>query len=55
MSLDDIDREAMREGRAILKLRDFTGLRNRAKKEKKVQLSNVEQVRRAWDSIAVKK
>lgn len=51
MSLDDIDLAAMREGKAISKLRNLGGLRDRAKKEKKIQLTEAEKDRRAWDSI----
>lgn len=54
MSLDDIDREAMREGKAILKLRGFRGSRDRMRKESEVRVDD-EAFKRAWDSIKDKK
>lgn len=54
MSLDEIDREAMREGRAITKLRFCQGSRTRMKKEKAVRVDE-EKFKRAWNSIEAKK
>lgn len=54
MSLDDIDREAMREGMAILKLRGFCGSRIRAKREKPAQVSDTI-IKKAWKSMEKKK
>lgn len=50
MSLDDIDREAMREGKAISKLRDFRGSRTRTKKEPAVRVEE-KSTKRAWNSL----
>lgn len=55
MSLDAIDREAMREGQAVSKLRALRGSRVRAKGEDGNQQVNDDQIKRAWDSIREKK
>lgn len=44
--LDDIDREAMQEGRAISKLRGFQGSRDRSRHEK----IKIEQ---AWNQLRI--
>lgn len=54
MALDDIDREAMREGKAISKLRVLRGSRDRSRKGSNVKVDD-ERFQRAWDSIKVKK
>lgn len=51
MGLDELDRAAMREGRAISKLRGFRGSRTRAKNEERNQIVSDEQFQRAWASI----
>lgn len=54
MALDDIDREAMREGQAVSKLRSFRGSRVRMKKEGEVRVDD-EKFKRAWESIEAEK
>ena len=51
--LDDIDREAMQEGKAISKLRGFQGSRDRSRHEK-IQIVNDEQFQQAWKTIKEK-
>ena len=51
--LDDIDREAMRESKAISKLRGFQGSRDRSRHEK-IQTATDEQFQQAWKSIKEK-
>ena len=51
MSMDEIDREAAREGQAVSKLRGFRGSRSRARGEKSVKTVSDEQAQRAWAAI----